>query len=167
MAVKQSFFEKLKKIPSKIAAFFVNMGESGYFAIWIGVFFVSAALLWGITSNIRLRGLAEQVNTILETSGEKSRLNKALRSFGLSGTASQSGTWFLTTDNKLAVIWNIPADGIFASYLTLFDDETQIEKIVPLSVTAKSFAARSSNGIPQLWMDRITRSARIIQGGRS
>lgn len=166
MAVKNSFPAKIKMIPKGIAVFFKNMGENGCFTIWMAGLFVAAALLWGLTSSMRSRNLAAQANVLLAAAEEKTRLKEPLRLWGLSGTSAQTGSWFVTEDNRLAVVWNLPVDGIFAPFLTVFDYDAQIEKTLPLSITAESFAVRTSNGIPQVWLDRICRSALLVQGGR-
>jgi hypothetical protein len=146
--------------------FFKHLGDGGVFAIWTGALFLAGALIWGLSAAPRARLLAAQTNSVLAEIGEKRRVKEPLSSWGLPGAAAQAGTWFVTGENNLAVVWSLPVDGVFAPFLTLFTHENEIEKTVPLSATAALFAARDSGGYPDLWSSRINRAARQIRRGR-
>ena len=154
----------LDDLRERCVLFFKHMGDGGVFAIWTGSLFLAGALVWSLTASPRARGLAAQANSVLAEIGEKRRVKEPLSSWTLPGPAAQAGTWFITGENNLAVVWSLPVDGVFAPFLTLFTQENEIEKTVPLSATALDFAARESGGYPDLWSRRISRAARQIRG---
>jgi hypothetical protein len=156
----------LTDIRERCVHFFKHLGDGGAFAIWTGALFLAGALIWSLSANPRARLLAAQANRVLAEISEKRRVKEPLSTWGLGGAAAQAGTWFVTGENNLAVVWGLPVDGVFAPFLTLFTQENEIEKTVPLSATAAIFAARESGGYPDLWLNRISRAARQIRGGR-
>jgi hypothetical protein len=153
----------IKNIPARTVYLFKNLNDGGIFTLWVFVILLVSSLLWPLTANIRTRSTILAANNALAGIGDYRKLTKHIPIWGVSGTAVQAGEWFITDDGNLAVIWTLPVDGILSPFLTLFNREKDVDKTVPLSKTAEYFALRVPGGVPELFSNRITRAARLIE----
>jgi hypothetical protein len=156
----------LKRAVQSVRFFFKNLSEAGVFWIWLGLLLIVSALIWALSAPARSGALARAANAALAEQGDRRRLKAPLSQFGLYGPALQAGSWFITDENSLAVVWSMPRDGIFAPYLTLFSNEMNTDKIIPLSETAVFALNNSPEGVFELSARRVELAARQIQAAR-
>lgn len=145
-----------------VADFFRGLSDSGIFAIWMALIIISGSLAWGLTARVRGENLARAANAALGSAGDRRMLKQKISSWGIFGGAAETGTWYRTDERQLAVVWSMPVDGIFASYLTLFSINVEPELTLPLSEAAEIFAKRTPDGIPDIWLNRLTAAAGTI-----
>ncbi|GMO47136.1 MAG: hypothetical protein Ta2B_29090 [Termitinemataceae bacterium] len=148
---------------NKIKNFFLNLNDGGIFCIWVFAILLAASLLWGLTGKSRAGITVNAVNRLLYELGEDRRVVSAINEFGMSGISLQTGKWFILNSREKAVIFPLIVDGTLSPCLGIVSTEGLFTHIVPLSKNAEKSRERMSEGLLQIWIDRIEKSAVAIK----
>jgi hypothetical protein len=163
---KNAFFEQLSRLYAELLKnterFIKNLNETSVFAIWMAVFTLASALLWGFTAGLRNDITANMVNKILADSGEERRIAQAVPAWHIPGNITQFGTWFTMTSQENAVIFSYIAEGIFSPCLAIIGKDGKL-KFIPLTVNADRVVSRGNPGYLRALTERIEKNAEILK----
>jgi hypothetical protein len=163
---KNTFFERLSRLYAdffKKTKFFIkNLSETSVFAIWMAVFTLASALLWGLTAGLRNDITANMANKILADSGEERRIAQAVPAWHIPGNITQFGIWFTMTSQENAVIFPYIAEGIFSPCLAIIGNDGKL-KLIPLTVNADRVISRGNPGHLRVLTERIEKNAGILK----
>jgi hypothetical protein len=160
--------EIARLVAGKIYAFFRDLTDRGIILFWIAAVTVAGLLFWGLSNQARTTVLMRAVNKTLAEREEPLALREAVKTFGLSGRATELGTWFVLEEGagapRICVVFPLIADGIFSPALAVCTAAGELEKIIPLSKDARDAERYLSAGYIDLFKRRIEQAAVLIQG---
>jgi len=131
--------------------------DTGILALWIFVLALVGFLVWYAVMPIRNRQLVQAINTYLETTGEKIRLDAHLPSqSGAPGRAVSVGERFgLRKSKDTAVLFLLLNNGASALCLAQVDDQGQVSRYLPLSRSSAQILATALPRIGASYIRRI------------
>ncbi|MDR2803209.1 MAG: hypothetical protein LBB22_02835 [Treponema sp.] len=147
----------------KIKKFFINLSETSILSIWVAILLISAALIWGLTANLRSDITIKIVNQYLIGIGESRRIESAVSTWHIPGNISQLGMWYTMTSKENAIIFPLIMEGIFSPCLAIIDNDGRLSTLVPLTVNADRIMSRVNPGYLRICMDRIEKNAAVLR----
>jgi len=155
----------LRGIPSGVARFFKNLNGKQQLAFWLSGLVLFSFLVWFLTGDLRVKAELNAVNRILEAERSSYRLKEIISPRFPDGNAAQAGNWYLLKNNNPALVWAVPFDGIMVPYLVVFNKDLNIDRIYPLSTTAKYMLEKKNFDVTGLYRNRLLKAARQILKG--
>ncbi|GMO31770.1 MAG: hypothetical protein Ta2F_07440 [Termitinemataceae bacterium] len=156
----------MPKFLEKIKNFFLTMGDGGILAMLCAGIILTGVLLWALTGQPRNNAVIDAVNKCLTERGEVRRVSSLVSTFGLSGKATQMGTWCTLSSGELSVIFPLISGGVFSPCMGIVNNDGTLANIIPLSRNAEIVIQRMQTDMLQIHIKRIEKSAVIIIDSR-